>query len=322
MIRGNGSPNSPVPTENKAESPKEALQQLHGHSVPLLESYKTFDIASIVELYAALQKETLTDISSPAPASGQSSSLTQQKAGFLREQATSRAGNISHKREESDRTVYEDPDYASPSNICAAPSCTRCITGSHSSSKGDHCNSQLHDEVPTGVPEVSRLRNRRSSETSNSSKDVHCFDNNSYVEVEIKSGRSLQNSLASSVEDQAPYYVRQNKLGRPHNDYTNVSIISSQDYLSNMALDEDSSEVFLPDMKNNTSNYQRSPPVALANSPASSSRKTLSTSSNEHKTDTTDSQLYKETKMQYSQRTKLNSRPKKYSRSSSTSGKT
>ena len=311
----------------------------------MLERYKTFDIASIVELYAALQKETLTDVSSPTAVHEQNNFPAEQRTGSLNEHASKQFATVSHKGQENDKNVYEDPDYASPSSICAAPSCTRCITGANSDYKSDRCDSHLHQQPDSAISsEISDQRNRRSSETSSGSKDVHCFDNNSYVEVEIKSGKSLQNSQTSSVEDFQPnYFARQNKSCL-QNDYTNVNAQLGKDCPSSLTLDEDTSGVFLPDVTRENKRQQQSIPTSVTISPALSSQKSLflDTPKEKKKAGTPDSQT-QEGKSQYKfQRAKSkkvaakptfnsgyhrfptsssnSSRLKKYSRSSSASG--
>ena len=200
-------------------NPKEALTQLHGHNVPLLDQYKTLDVASIVGLYASLQKETLNDIKAPEFCEKDDQNNLNSSDGYV--EGIPAARTVSNQKLSEGGNIYEDPDYALPSNICTSPSCTRCLYHSLTDSQD-----ALHqaDHNASGSLSISQHNDCIGSLKSDTSSSL-CYDNNSYVEVELKPGpvdASDSDVFSSTVSKFSP----NSKLRHSRHHYTNISIKS------------------------------------------------------------------------------------------------
>ena len=321
-----------------------ALEQLHGHTVSLLERCKTADVASIVELYAALQKATLADFENATDERGNQSP---QSRPIIK--STHDDSELAQKAQKKTNFAYEDPDYASPSNICTAPSCTRCLVRSNSDSLAlPNQPFYLHNH---GAETESFEDQRGTLNSQGTCHSVQSFDNNAYIEVELKPGKQFQVSQQNFPSSQEPRalqsFDRSKKLRDSRNNYENAVIQPNlYDHLENSSM-LNTNPVFSASHSNKSfhdlkesSSVLGSENLAVSKSTSSNENKGISTQEPKHnkksKPATVQPQILKQDRHRNSSKTSSpipgidniqrgyignSSKKKKYSRSASTSGK-
>lgn len=224
---------------NADRNQKEALKHLHGNTASLLDQYDSADVASIVELYAALQRATLTDFENPDDELKNRSFPSPHL-----NQVSHSKSKVNRKNPKNSDTVFEDPDYASPSSICTAPSCTRCLVRSNSDSHV--LGSQVHHHHNHLVTQEAVEDPRETLNSQSTCHSVQSFDNNSYLEVELKPGKNFQispNEFRSNRESNTSLsFDRNRKSSHSHNHYENAFVNqNSTSYSSNENLQKQES---------------------------------------------------------------------------------
>nr|CAB3262484.1 uncharacterized protein LOC100179876 [Phallusia mammillata] len=217
---------------------------------------KSEEMATIIELYNALQRHTgSSPRSQPSPPeiSGDPVVPVQEPhpLGVIHEQSPNQS------------------DYATPSSVCATQSCTCC--DSRASGAGSKPSSGGKRECKSASPgrdsskKLSHSRVAKLNKSTRSSERSQSFDNNAYIEVELK---NYEKPAADPVETQdAPKvnFRRDTRLRRSHNHYMNVTPKRSEPQRpSSLVLDLDAVQIAMEDQMS-----PQSQPGVVALSPVS-----------------------------------------------------
>ncbi|XP_078488823.1 uncharacterized protein LOC100179876 isoform X2 [Ciona intestinalis] len=144
--------------------------------------YKATDVATVVELYSALQKSTVSDVNSEPI----------KTHSFLNsDNALVASLNVIHEHPEP-HTTNDHADYATPSSKCALQSCSSCSQRHSISSKPPLSPPRSSGDSPEQRKEICKKMNNRKlfkikkSTSGNNLENCQSFDNNSYIEVELR----------------------------------------------------------------------------------------------------------------------------------------
>nr|XP_018668815.1 uncharacterized protein LOC100179876 isoform X3 [Ciona intestinalis] len=145
--------------------------------------YKATDVATVVELYSALQKSTVSDVNSEQIKTPNIPNSDNASVGSL---------NIIHEHPEP-YTTNEHADYATPSSKCALQSCSSCPQRHSSSSKpplspSRSCSGESLEQRKESCKKTNnrKLFKIKKSTSGSNLENSQSFDNNSYIEVELR----------------------------------------------------------------------------------------------------------------------------------------